>query len=169
MSSKTRITALVAAVVLLTAFAPAGAQDTASVTVTASAEIMTPIQLEKFEDLSFGTIVAPRTATNLRMSPQGDTAAADIPAPPDASPADFVVTGDAGMSFSIVLPEQIALAASNLTAPMMVDDFVSSIGNSGTLNSQGFAEFLVGANLHLASGQASGYYTGTFEVSVAYE
>jgi len=169
MTSKTRLTALAAAAVLLSSFAPAIAQESSSVTAYASAQLIAPVEISKFSDLAFGTLVVPKATTNFRLSPLGELTAPGIPVPTDSEPADFMVTGQAGMAYSIVLPEQIYLNNGTVDTNLMVDQFVSDIGNSGKLDDEGYSAFLVGATLHVPAGHAPGKYFGTFDVQVAYE
>ena len=82
------------------------------------------------------------------------------------SAATFDVTAANGFSYSITLPESVEL--SNGSEDITVDEFEhNAAGNTtgtGTIQTVG-----VGATLNVASGQATGNYTGTFNVSVAYE
>ncbi len=51
---------------------------------------------------------------------------------------------------------------------MKVENFVSSIGNTSTLDTRGVAALKVGATLNVNANQPIGIYTGAFDVTVAY-
>jgi hypothetical protein len=51
---------------------------------------------------------------------------------------------------------------------MIVNTFVSDPATTGALDGSGNGIVLVGATLNVVTGQATGLYTGTFNVTVAY-
>jgi hypothetical protein len=51
---------------------------------------------------------------------------------------------------------------------MEVNYFVSDLGNNSTLDNAGEAQLKVGATLNVEANQAVGLYTGSFDVTVAY-
>jgi hypothetical protein len=51
---------------------------------------------------------------------------------------------------------------------MQVDNFVSSLGATAALDAQGAQALKVGATLNVDANQAVGLYTGSFDVTVAY-
>jgi len=51
---------------------------------------------------------------------------------------------------------------------MLVDNFISSLGATSTLDATGASALKVGASLNVAANQPVGLYTGSFDVTVAY-
>jgi len=91
------------------------------------------------------------------------------------SAASFDVTGAGDATFSISLPPDTGAgvvkltngnAAQDMTVTSFVDDAVTQ--TAGKLSAGGTLTLLVGAKLNIAAGQAVGRYTGSFEVTVAY-
>jgi hypothetical protein len=64
------------------------------------------------------------------------------------------------------LPNSITLTTG--TDNMEVDNFVSSLGATSTLDISGQAALKVGATLNVDANQPPGLYVGTFDVTVAY-
>ena len=60
----------------------------------------------------------------------------------------------------------LAIAAAG--APMTVDTFVSDPSLAGALSVAGAQTLLVGATVHVGVSQVSNPYSGTFNVTVAY-
>ena len=77
------------------------------------------------------------------------------------------MTGAPSNTYAITLPTSITLAAA-AGAPMVVDTFVSAPTVTGTLDITGAQTLLVGATLHVGVSQAANPYSGTFNVTVAY-
>jgi hypothetical protein len=140
-------------------------------TSNASAEIVTPIAISNTVGLVFGQI-APTiaigtvtVATNgVRTSSGGVTLGNGGT---QASASSFAVTGAALNTYTITLPTTTTLSAA-AGAPMTVDTFVSLPASTGTLSALGAQTLLVGATLHVGVSQAPNPYTGTFDVTVAY-
>jgi hypothetical protein len=80
--------------------------------------------------------------------------------------ADFSIQGYPNATFTIDLPNSIQITSGGDN--MTVDNFVSSLGSNSTLSAQGEANLSVGATLNVGGNQASGLYTGSFDVVVAY-
>ena len=84
----------------------------------------------------------------------------------DFGPAVFLVTGNASTSYAITLP-QSASTLTYLTNTMTVDTWTGSAA-SLTTSAQGESNFKVGGTLHVGANQTGGTYTGSFDVTVAY-
>jgi len=143
---------------------------TSTATASASARIVTPLEITKNVDLAFGNIAAgPSTGTvtiatdGTRLGNGGVTliAAGNV-----NSAAQFAITGYPSATFGITLPGTIYL--SDGTSLMSVDNFVSDLGATSTLDQNGQANLNVGATVNVAAGQYAGLYTGSFDVTVAY-
>lgn len=110
------------------------------------------------------------TAGNVR-SVEGGVTAIDIPT---TSTASFAVTGKAGATYAITFPAvNPKIRRSGGLEEMEVSNFSAlpaSEGvekNTGTLVG-GNDTFTVGGKLNVVAGQAEGTYSGTFNVTVAY-
>jgi len=153
------------ALVALTAGMPALAQDADA---GAGANIIAPLEIERTQDLYFGTI-APSTSQNdtVAVSPDGsrNCGPALTCLTADHTAAAFAVYGEAEATYTISVPDQILIA--NGTGESMVISDVTGSKASGQLLS-GEDSFSVGGTLAVAARQAAGRYTGTFTVAVEY-
>ena len=136
---------------------------------TATATVITPIAITAVNQLDFGKF-AGFTGGNVVMTAGGSrsftgTVVAGVNA---GNAASFSVTGDAGSTYAITLP-----TSATLTGPgtdMVVGTFISSptVVAGGTLNGSGAQTLSVGATLVVPASQVAGNYSGTFDVTVAY-
>ena len=144
------------------------AQSTAS--ADASARIVEPLQITKTADLKFGNIAAGPSAGQVDMSISDVRTATGgvtlITAGNVSNAAAFDIIGYPDASFTISLPASILIASG--ANDMLVDNFVSSLGATSTLDATGASALKVGASLNVAANQAVGLYTGSFDVTVAY-
>ncbi len=123
--------------------------------------------------LAFGTIVAGTQAGSVDVSTTGTPSYHTVIGASGAttSAAAFTVTGGAGNTFTVTLPSSATLTHSTLMSKTMtVNSFVSSAAGvgGGTIGADGTVGFTVGGTLTVAANQTNGSYTGTFNVSVAY-
>ena len=144
------------------------AQSTAS--ADASARIVEPLQLTKTADLKFGNIAAGPSAGQVDMSISDVRTATGgvtlIAAGNVSNAAAFDIIGYPDASFTISLPTSLLIASG--ANDMLVDNFVSSLGATSTLDAAGAGALKVGASLNVGANQAVGLYTGSFDVTVAY-
>ena len=145
----------------------AHAQATATASTGASVTIADPIAISKTADLAFGTVVASAAAgtvtvgtTNNRTVGGGVSALGGT-----VTSAAYTVTGYGTSSYSIALPTSVSLTGPGTA--MTANTFVSSVGGSASLTA-GTGSFAVGATLAVGANQAAGAYSGTFDVTVAY-
>ena len=160
-------------IIIIAAFIMIGtgliAQNTA--TTNAAAKILSALTIQKNVDLNFGTMTMPTAATTVNLTPGGvRTTPGNITLlaqAPLATASAYSVSGDNGATYAITLPSSCII-----TAPygwMQVDNFTTSkTGNVSTLSSTGTDDFTVGATLEVNFPQYAGSYSGTFDVSVAY-
>jgi hypothetical protein len=81
--------------------------------------------------------------------------------------ATFDLEGESGNDVIITLPASTTIT--NGTQTMLVDNFVSDPDDTNPVTLGGTPTVLsVGATLNVAANQASGTYTGTFDVSINY-
>jgi len=142
-----------------------------TVITTASAKILTGLSIAKSADMSFGTMTSPTVSSTVILDPSGSRTSTGnitlLQQAPVASASAYTVTGDPNATYTITLPSYTNIILPN--GPwLIVDGFISSIGLNETLPLSGTENFTVGATLHVNSWEAPGTYTGTFDVSVAY-
>jgi hypothetical protein len=137
---------------------------------TASATIVNPLEIMKNADLAFGNIAAGPSYGTVTIgtdgSRMGDGGVTLIQAGNYNSAAQFSIVGYPNATFAIMLPYSISIT--NGSSWMDVNNFVSDLGNYYTLDWNGQAYMNVGATLDVNAGQEPGYYTGSFDVTVAY-
>jgi len=135
----------------------------------ARAEDPTPLVLAVNSSLGFGAIVAGGAAGTVTVSAAGDRSASGgtfLGSPTGVAAASFTVSGEPNLTFSLVLPSSVTL--DNGGATMTVDSFTSLPSGSGTLGPAGTEEVRVGATLHVSGTQTQASYSGTFDLTVAY-
>jgi hypothetical protein len=138
-------------------------------TSTASASIISAITIVNTVGLQFGQIAPSASAgtvsvdvTGTRSGTGGVTLAGGI----SPTAASFLVAGAPNNTYSFTLPSSTTISFSSNS--MTVDTFVSNPPVTGTLSALGTDTLVVGATLHVGASQAIGAYTGTFNVTVAY-
>lgn len=160
--------AILGMVFLFTAVASAQGATASS---NANARIISPISITNTAPLEFGNIAAGTLASVVRVTPagvrslvSGNAVLTGGGATPGASA--FSVAGEPNRTYDITLPASITIVsgANNMT----VDTFTSNPTPTGTLSGAGAQTLDVGADLHVGASQASGDYTGTFDVTVIY-
>lgn len=146
------------------------AQTEATATAASSANIITPIAIEKNVDLVFGNIVPSATegtvviATNgARSFTAGASAFANATGDPTA--AGFTVTGETGATFSIVIGNETITLANGDGINMTVDNITTNPAGPGTLTG-GTQTINVGATLTVGAGQAAGLYENNNDLSI---
>ena len=146
--------------------------QTASSTATASASarIVTPLEITKNVDLAFGNIAAGPSAGTVTIATDGtrngNGGVTLITAGSISNAAQFSIVGYPSATFAIALPSSINIENGGFL--MSVDNFVSDLGATSTLDGLGEAGLNVGATLNVNAGQEPGLYTGSFDVTVAY-
>ncbi|MGY5850367.1 DUF4402 domain-containing protein [Salegentibacter sp. F14] len=143
------------------------AQEDATATANAAAEIVSPIQISAEQNLNFGK-VANNTAGTVVVAPNGDFSTSTLSQIGTTSPsaASFDVTAAQGFSYTIALPGTVNL--SNGTDNITVDTFDHNAAGN-LVGTGGIQAVGVGATLNVAASQPTGEYTGSFDVTVTYE
>jgi len=163
-----KLSTIFAGALFVVGFSSAYAQSTAS--AEASARIVSPLQITKTADLKFGNVAAGPAAgtvdmaiTDVRTATGGVTL---ISAGNVSNAAAFDIIGAPDATFTISLPSTILIASG--ANDMQVDNFVSSLGATSALDALGASALKVGATLNVDANQPVGLYTGSFDVTVAY-
>ena len=128
------------------------------------------IGISNIAGLAFGRFVAGNGGT-VTVSPGGMRSAGGgaILVPSDAgAAAQFLVSGDANLTYAISLPVNGLVSLANGANTMAVNDFTSSPNLTGLLSAGGTQPLLVGATLSVGNNQATGSYSGMFYVTVNY-
>lgn len=142
--------------------------SSATASATASARIITPIEIEKTLDLNFGNIASSNAMGTVVIAPAGGRTHSGGVTPSvigDFSNAAFAASGEGNATYIITLPDEVII--SDGSNNMTVDAFTSTPA-SGTFSSEGTQEIKVGATLNVGATQATGNYTGTYNVTIAY-
>lgn len=142
-----------------------------------SVAVVQPITLDKASDLAFGSIAKPSAGANTvavdetsgerTLSGGGDAAlAASI-----VSRALYTVRGEGGQAFSISVPATFNMVRSGgeETLQAVLASTATEGTLSGSIGAEGSASFGVGGRITISKATASGAYSGSFEVSVAYD
>jgi hypothetical protein len=129
------------------------------------------IAIGNTRSLSFGSFVA-GSGGSVTMSPSGARSAAGgvtlVPSGAGTA-AQFSITGDPGMTYSISLPLDGEAELSNGAGQSMpLRAFTSDPSGTGVLDGGGSQTVSVGATLDVGASQATGAYSGAFSVTVNY-
>jgi len=159
-----KITFILFALIAGTTFAQDG---NASAEANAAADIVSPISITPEQALNFGK-VSNYALGKVIVETDGTFDTSTLSQIGTTSPAAalFDVTAASGFSYIITLPTTVQLT--NGAVDITVDNFNHDAGTDVT-GSGGVQTIGVGATLNVDAGQATGNYTGTFDVSVAYE
>jgi len=165
MRNTTRLTLAVAALVITSTAAQA---QTNNASITATATVLTPINVNGAQQLSFG---------NVFPGVNKSVAVADL-----TNAGRFDVTGQANapVTLSFTLPVTLSSCSNTLPidsyAGVRADNnletggigFVPGASNAATLSAAGLLYIWVGARVTPATNQAQGTYTGTITMTVVY-
>ncbi|WP_051119746.1 DUF4402 domain-containing protein [Gillisia sp. CAL575] len=161
-----KITFILFALIAGTTFA----QDAASAVVNAA--IVSPITIVKVGDLNFGTINGTATGGNVTVTNGGNRSFANddmvITSATPITAAIFNITAASSYSYSISIPPS-TLAGGSGGDPMNVTFTHSREGSTKRIGDGLEQELRVGGTLVVNNAQKVGAYTGTVEVTVAYE
>ncbi|MFT4026744.1 MAG: DUF4402 domain-containing protein [Novosphingobium sp.] len=169
MKNTIRLAAAVAA--LAAAGSLATAANAATASASASAEILSTLNVVKDQDLNFGQIAVNGAGTVVvGTGATPDSCSALLVCAGSTQKANFVVTGakNIGVAASV---QQTSVSLTSGSNSMALDNFTLYFPNGTTLTGSGTTgstNFEVGGTLHVAAGQATGVYSGTFNVNVSY-
>jgi len=159
----------------------AGAPNQTQLTTDAAANVIFPLTLTQNTSLHFGTFsvnssdgtVVVATSTG-RSATGGVSLSTCLPA---SHVATYTVTGQADATYAVTLPTSFIIHIGG--NPLTISDIKaylansgydqdSSTGISGTLTS-GTDQITIGATLNVpGETNPAGYYTGTFDIDIAY-
>ncbi|MGB3846889.1 MAG: DUF4402 domain-containing protein [Sphingopyxis sp.] len=153
--------------VALAAFAMnASAAHAASATGTAKAKILRQITLTNTSDLQYATVISGATASTVAVSTAGAaTCGAGLTCTGTTSAANFNIAGTNG---AVVLVGGDSSVTLNGSLGGTMTSSLSYSATSVTLGATG-GSFQVGGTLSVGANQASGDYSGTFNVTANYQ
>lgn len=130
------------------------------------------IAISNTQGLAFGKFVAGAGAGGtVTVSPVGGRSASGgvvlVPSGAGAA-AQFTVTGDPSLAYAISLPGNGVVSLTSGSNSMAVNNFTSNPALTGQLSIGGSQTLMVGATLSVGSQQASGSYSGAFDITVNY-
>lgn len=118
------------------------------------------------QPMRFGTIAPASGGGRISLSPAGsETAPSGFVVVAAGAAASFNVRGSNNCGLAISFTPGILIGPGT---PMTVTNFATNAGPSPTLTGGGRLSFSVGADLVVNPAQASGTYTGTYNVTVVY-
>ena len=171
-----KLTALLAAGLVLGASGMVMAQSSTESTATANATVIAPIAIVKNLSLEFGNVVK-GTAGTVAIATTGARTDSGVELTPGTQTgtvraATFDITGEGTMTYAITLPadDAVVLATDDGigdTKKMELVDFVSDPSGTGTLTA-GAQTLKVGATMTLDGSEIAGAYAATYSVTVAY-
>jgi hypothetical protein len=146
---------------------------------SASASIATALTLSTgADDLDFGTFAHSDTTaggTVVVNTADGVGSASNVDADPTVTSGDFSVTGEPNATITITLPGDGVASLTHSggagSGQLPLSSFTDSGGGSLTLDGSGNGAFTVGATLAFdaIATDTAGDYTGTYDVTVAYQ
>lgn len=158
---------LAAAAAFIATPAAAAPGDTSTAQGAATAEVVAPITLEHVSGaaLNFGTLTTGDAGGTVVVDQSGvGTTTGEVTLLGGSVEAadSFTVAGDANRAFTI------ATAGGSVTNGTDTMNFTTTAATSGALDASGAAAFSVGGTLSIAGGESAGNYTGSYDVTVAY-
>jgi hypothetical protein len=128
-----------------------------------------PIAITNTQPLAFGKFAAGSggsvtvSAAGVRSAGSGVVLVSSV-----SSAAQFSVSGDPNLTYSITLPANGAVVLSSGANTMALSNFSSSPSPAGQLSAGGTQTLTVGATLTVGTTQATGSYSGSYDVIVNY-
>jgi len=167
------VPAALASLYLLSSGAAFAQVNTSSQSTAGAATIIQPISLTVSSSLSFGTVVRPSSGSGTvvigNTGAVSTTGGAVVLASSTTSYPSYSVGGEGGQAITVTFPSTMTLTGpggATLTVTLSHSAFAANL--SGALGSAGTATFTAGGSLPVASTTTTGAYTGTYNVTVAY-
>jgi hypothetical protein len=168
-------TIIVIAAILMTGFTTnlMAQYNTDFATASAAAKIVKTIEINKVADMNFGTMSTPSAPATVILSPLGGRTPSGpeislLSQAPTALASSYTTVGDNNAAYSITLPANGSINVTSGANTMAITDFTCSEPLTTAFSVTGTGAFTVGAKLNLAANQPAGSYTGSFDVTIAY-
>jgi hypothetical protein len=153
---------------------PVHAQATATATANAFATVIEALSIITVRDLDFGDIIAASSPGTVVITPVNGAGNPGIVTPTlvthlgNHHQAEFEVFGEPFRNVVMTLPATGITISSNSNS-MLVDTFTQAGASIFPIPADGSFGFGVGATLHVGANQPTGFYTGTFDMTVSYQ
>jgi hypothetical protein len=150
---------------------------TNNATASATATVITPMNITKNADLAFGKIAAGATSGTVKVSTSGGASVTGGTTTAGGTPtaANFTITGDNSATYAIDLTGTTATltGAGTPMALALAMDFAgdgsgTTTVTTGALSGTGSQTLYVGGTLTVGASQVAGTYSGSIAVAVAY-
>jgi hypothetical protein len=138
--------------------------------VPAVGRAATPIAISNTQDLAFGKFAVGSGGT-VTISATGVRSAGGgviLVTSSAGAAARFTVSGEPNLTYAISLPADGAVVLASGAHTMALNTFSSSPSGIGQLSAGGTQTISVAATLTVGGNQATGSYTGAFDVTVNY-
>lgn len=155
------------------------AQAATGATANATAKIVNAVSISKnlaasINDLAFGTIIPGEGGTVIIPATLAGVATASanvtlLGAATTRGSAKFTIGGTGGMTCNITVPASVTISNGSANMAVTLTGSATQITLAGVSTTASTADLYVGGTLTVASAQAVGDYTGTFQVDVAYQ
>jgi len=146
------------------------AASAASVSTTASANVITPISIAEVTALDFGDVSVGVGGGDVTLAPGGGRSVtagdAEIVAGGTNTAGTFTISGQPNKAYTLTYPAA-AVDISGGVGIMDVGTFTDN--SSGVIPLAGTENFNVGATLTIGGGQAAGLYSNTYLLTVNYQ
>lgn len=167
---------ILAAVLMVGASAPAFAQSTDTESTTGTVTIIRGISLTKVTDLSFGTIIRPSTGSGTVTMNASDTpvvtgTGASLLASSTHARASYTASGEGNQAYTITVPATFDMGGPGTITVTLTPSLSLTGSLSGTLGTAGSlvgGPLYVGGSFAITNTMATGFYTGTFDTTIAY-
>ena len=140
----------------------------ASVTATASANVISPLIITENTALNFGDVAVGLTGGDVILAPGGGRSVngdAEAVLGGANSAGAFTITGQALKAYTLTFPPTVDISGGVGT----MDVTAFSDTSSGAIPAAGTETFNVGATLTIGGAQAPGLYSSTYTVTVNYQ
>lgn len=140
----------------------------ASVTATASANVISPLIITENTALNFGDVAVGLTGGDVILAPGGGRSVngdAEAVLGGANSAGAFTITGQALKAYTLTFPPTVDISGG--VGTMDVTAFIDT--SSGAIPAAGTETFNVGATLTIGGAQAPGLYSSTYTVTVNYQ
>ena len=144
-----------------------------TISTSANAVIVKPIDITVASDIHFGSIAAGAIEGTITLGVDGTITYSGGTFPVDAGDesinASFEISGEPYGSVSFTLPLEIILTDPASGQELIMTDFLLDKGTNPSLDKDGKLTVSMGATLHIGAHQEAGSYTSSFELMVSYE
>jgi hypothetical protein len=164
------------ATALAVTYAGAASAQSSSVTTNGTTTILRPVTITKTADLAFARVVKPTTGSGtVTLTASSDTVGVTgtgTLAAGTASRAKYTINGEGGQVVAVTVPASFDMSdgsSHTLTVTLSSDLSGGTVTLDQTIGTAGAAALNVGGSFPVSSTTTPAAYTGTFDVSVAYQ